>query len=265
MTAELLEAEDLVFGYDGRRVLDGVTVGFAPGVFYGVLGPNGCGKSTLVDLLVGHRRPDSGAVRYGGRDLREYGRTELARQMALVPQDFAINFPFTAEEVVTMGRYPHIPRFSAPGPRDRQKVERVMRRTDTAAFRHRPVNRLSGGERQRVVFARALAQEAPVLLLDEATSNLDIHHAVALMTETARSVTQRKTTAVAVLQDINMAAAFCDRMVVMAEGRIVRAGSTEEVLTPETLRRVFRIDARVYTEPYLERLQVVFKEARRES
>ena len=193
-----------------------------------------------------------------GRTLARYGRRSLARRIALVPQDFRINFPYTCREIVMMGRYPHISRFSRPGRNDCSVVDRVMQETGLRTLAHRHANRLSGGERQRVVFARSLAQETPVLLLDEATSNLDMQHAVSLLDLAARRVHAR-TLVIAVMQDINLAAMYCDRLVCMQDGRVYASGPLASVLTAETLWKVFNVRARVSHDDFAGALQVVLK------
>jgi iron complex transport system ATP-binding protein len=247
------------FAYGDQVVLRDVSLSLAPGRFYGIVGPNGCGKTTLLDLLTRHQQPGAGAIRYRGKDLVRYSKKALAKAVALVPQNFYINFPFTAGEVVMMGRYPHIPRFSGPSAEDVRIVREIMARTDTEAFAGRFITELSGGERQRVVFARALAQDTPVLVLDEATSNLDIRHALSLLGLTAGKVTQEGRTVIAVFQDINLAAAYCAEIIFMQKGRIAAHGPTDEVLRPETIRAVFGVEAKIYYEPYAGCRQVVFK------
>lgn len=255
------ELDSVCFAYGRRQIFSSLTLRLERGCFYGLIGPNGCGKTTLLDLLCRLRVPDRGTIRLQGRPLADYARRELARRISLVPQDFLINFPFTAFEVVMMGRYPHLLRFTAPDDRDRAMVADVMDSTDTALFRHRLVTELSGGERQRVVFARALAQDAEVMLLDEATSNLDINHSLALLNLAARQVREKHRTILATFQDINLAAAFCSHLIFMQRGAIAGFGPTDEVLESEILRRLFGVRAKVYFEPYTASKQVVFKPA----
>lgn len=239
--------------------MDGLSVSFRAGVLYGIIGPNGSGKSTFLDLLVRHRKPDSGVIRCDGKDLSDFSKRALSRQFALVPQDYYINFPFTAAEVVVMGRYPHIPRFARPSAEDLRIVQDVMEKTGTDRFKDRYVTELSGGERQRVVIARALAQDTPYLFLDEATSNLDINHALNLLDIAKEAVEKNNKTVVAVMQNINLAALFCDVLLFLKDGRIEAVGTVEEILTPETIRSVFGIAAKVYFEPYSDARQIVFK------
>ena len=189
------------FAYPGRPIFTDLGMALAAGCFHGIIGPNGCGKSTLLDLLGGLKRPDRGQITWKEDDLADQPPKFLAQKIALVPQDFHIDFPFTAGEVVTMGRYPHLARFEAPSAADREKVAAVMARTDTETFAERRITELSGGERQRVIFARALAQETEVLLLDEATSALDINHSLRLLAIAAGGVKKIGLTVIAVFQD----------------------------------------------------------------
>lgn len=253
------EVEGLGFGYGPAPVLRGLDFVLSPGRFYGLIGPNGCGKSTLIDLLAGHRPPDAGRIRYRGRPLAAYSRRRLAREVALVPQDFYINFPFRAGEIVMMGRYPHMPRFGGPSPGDRRAVDEAMARTDTARLAGRYVTELSGGERQRVVIARALAQDTPFLFLDEATSNLDINHALVMLGLFRDGVRRGGKGVLAVFQDLNLAALFCDRLLLLKDGRLLDQGPLADVLTPDNLRRVFGVAARVAHDEFAGAPQVVFR------
>ena len=257
----LLELKNIRFSYPEKTVLKDISLTLKPEKFYGIIGPNGCGKTSLLDLIIGHKTPSEGTVYYRGKQLRRYARKDLAREIALVPQNFYINFPFTAAEIVMMGRYPHIPRFHAPGSQDRLAVNRIMDETGVAEFSNRYVTSLSSGERQRVVFARALAQDAGVLLLDEASSNLDVNHALNLLNIAALGVSQRGKTVIAVMQDINLAALYCEHLIFMKQGGIVLEGPTVEVLTPETIREVFGVETKVYREAFSGASQVVFRKS----
>ncbi len=243
--------DSVSFSYGDKTVLDSLTLDLAEGRFYGILGPNGSGKTTLLDLLNAHRRPDAGTVLFRRRPLQDYGKKELARHLALVPQNFYVNFPFTVEEVVLMGRYPHMGRFGAPSAQDFKVVERVLELTDIAHFRDRYVTELSGGERQRVVFARALAQQTPVLLLDEATSNMDVRHGLQMLQLARHRTLSEAATVIAVFQDINLAALFCDVLVFLRQGRLVAQGESSKVLTGEIIEAVFDVKAEVELSPGL--------------
>jgi iron complex transport system ATP-binding protein len=255
----LFELNHISFNYAERKVIDDISLALVPGKFYGIIGPNGSGKTTLLDLLSRHRLPDEGDIFYQGKALSSFSKKELSRKIALVPQNFYINFPFTVKEIVMMGRYPHIPRFAAPSSDDVNILQNVMQLTETDKFSDRYITELSGGERQRVIFARALAQDTPVLILDEATSNLDINFSISLLNIAGHRVKTNENTVVAVMQDINLAAGYCDYLIFMSEGKIAAHGATPTVLNSETLRTVFNIEAKVYQEPYSRSLQVVFR------
>ena len=253
------ELNHISFHYAARKVIDDVSLVLEPGKFYGIIGPNGSGKTTMLDLLARHRLPDHGNIFYLGSPLASFSKKALSRKIALVPQNFYINFPFSVKEIVMMGRYPHMPRFAAPSSNDLNILQEVMQLTEITEFAERYITELSGGERQRVVFARALAQDTPVLILDEATSNLDINFSINLLNIAAQRVKTKENTVVAVMQDINLAAGYCDYLIFMSAGKIAAHGATRTVLTPETLRTVFNVEARVYHESYSQSLQVVFK------
>ena len=253
------ELNHISFNYAERKVIDDISLALVPGKFYGIIGPNGSGKTTLLDLLSRHRLPDEGNIFYQGKALSSFSKKELSKKIALVPQNFYINFPFTVKEIVMMGRYPHIPRFAAPSSDDVNILQNVMQLTETDKFSDRYITELSGGERQRVIFARALAQDTPVLILDEATSNLDINFSISLLNIAEHRVKTNENTVVAVMQDINLAAGYCDYLIFMSGGKIAAHGATPTVLNSETLRTVFKIEAKVYQEPYSQSLQVVFR------
>jgi iron complex transport system ATP-binding protein len=255
----LYQAAGLGFAYGALPVIRDLDLRIDPGRFYGLLGPNGCGKTTLLDLMAGLRRPQQGSLCFKGRPLARYSRARLARELALVPQNFYIDFDFRVHEVVRMGRYPHMPRFAPPRPVDVEVVARAMRETDVLALAHQPVTALSGGERQRVVFARALAQDAAVFLLDEATSNLDIRHALQLLGLMRAQVSQRRRTVIAVFQDINLAAIFCDVLLFMQSGRIMFQGETAQVLSAANLAAVFGVEAHVAYHEACRAPQVVYR------
>ena len=253
------ELDSISFFYGAHKAIDNFSVTLAPARFYGIIGPNGSGKSTILDLLAGHRQPASGSIRYRSKMLRSYSKSELSREIARVPQNFYINFPFSVKEIVMMGRYPHLPRFAPPTAEDWDIVQTVMEQCQITAFADRYVTELSGGERQRVVFARALAQDTPVLMLDEATSNLDINYAISLLNLAADGIHARAKTVIAVLQDINLAAAYCDHLIFISQGRLVTQGEVGEILKPEIVFSVFNVESKVYFDNYSESLQVVFR------
>lgn len=243
------ELKQISFAYDGKPVFGTLSLSLQPGKFYGILGPNGCGKTTLLDLLMRHRLPDAGEILFQENPLGSYSRRALSRKVALVPQEYDIRFPFTTQEVVMMGRYPYLPRFCRPSEKDTAMVDAVLKKTQTEEMKDRLVTELSSGERQRVVFARALAQDTEVLLLDEATSHLDIEHALALLELAAGGVRREEKTIVAVFHDLNLAAAFCDELLLIRDGGVFSKGPVAEVLTSENLKAVFNVPSKVIFDP----------------
>lgn len=236
----VLSAERLVFGYGQEPVLRDVSLAVAPGELVGVIGPNGGGKTTLVRLLSGVARPQAGTVSLGGRPLTALRRREVARGIAVVPQDPRVDFPFTALEVVLMGRAPHaVGPFVLPDARDVALARTAMGRLDVAGVERRSLDHLSGGERQRVLLARALVQEPEVLLLDEPTTHLDLRHQVGIYDVVRVLARERGLAVVSVLHDLNLAALYCDRLVLLAGGRVAREGRPAEVLTVEVLTAAY--------------------------
>ncbi len=239
-----LEVEDLLFAYGPRRVLDRVSLAIQKGEMIGVLGPNGSGKTTLLKILSGVLAA-RGAVRLAGRPIEAYSRNELSRIIAVVPQESEIHFPFTAAEIVLMARASHHERLALEGAADLDAARRSMAATDTESLADRWVHELSGGEKQRVMIARALAQEAEILLMDEPAAFLDLKHQLGVFDLMRRLNRERKLTVVAALHDLNLAALFFPRLVLLENGRIHRDGAPEEVLTEDTIRQVYGVEVRV--------------------
>ncbi|MGH9850942.1 MAG: ABC transporter ATP-binding protein [Blastocatellia bacterium] len=240
----LLTAQDLSFAYDGRPVLKGVSLAVEAGEFAGLIGANGSGKTTLLRALLG-LLPASGAVRLCGDSLGSLARREIAMRATMVQQDTRVDFAFTAREIVAMGRNPYLGRFTPESAADKEAIARAMRETGAEDFAERPVTELSGGERQRVHLARALAQETSVILLDEPTANLDLTHQFEAL-RLVREFTRAGAGALAAIHDLSLAARFCDRLLLLSEGRIVMAGHPAEVITESNLARHFALRARVW-------------------
>lgn len=249
----LLQARGVRVRLGGRPVVDGVDLAVGAGELVALVGPNGAGKSTLLAALAGDV-PCEGTVLLGGRELRGYRAAELARTRAVLPQHATLSFPFTAGEVVRMGRAPWHGRPESD--RDELLVGTAMRRTGTSAFAGRPFPALSGGEQARVALARVLAQAAPVLLLDEPTAALDLRHQEEVLA-TARERAGAGDAVVVVLHDLGLAAAYADRVVVLADGRVTGHGPPAEVFTEQLLSRVYGHPIEVLAHPRTGELLVV--------
>jgi iron complex transport system ATP-binding protein len=235
----MVTVQDITAGYDGRPVLRDVAVRVAPGEFLGLIGPNGCGKTTLLRTISGALPTMHGHVEVQGSKVREIGRRKLAQIMACLLQDLTLDLAFTVREVVLMGRSPHLPRIGGETSRDFEVARQVMELCDVSHLADRPVTEMSGGERQRVLIAMCLAQEPRVLLLDEPTSHLDIGHQLSVLDLIARLNRQTGVTVIAVLHDLNLAAEYCQRLLVLNEGRVAALGTPDEVLTAEMIAKVY--------------------------
>jgi len=236
----------VTFRYPGapRAAVHEVSLEVPAGSCTAVLGPNGSGKSTLLRLLLGLLSPAQGSVLLGGRPVGEWRRDEVARAVGVVPQGEEAAFPMTVRELVAMGRYPHLGAWRREGEADRQAVERALRRCDVLALAGRALDTLSGGEKQRARVARALAQEPAALALDEPTAALDVSHEMAIF-ELLRQLAQGGTTVLLVTHSLNLAARYAHRLVLMDGGRIAAQGAPGEVLTRETVERVYGWPVRV--------------------
>jgi iron complex transport system ATP-binding protein len=245
VAAAPLAVRDLRFGYRrgaaGREVLRGVDLEIGAGELVGLLGTNGCGKTTLLRLIAGSLRPAAGELLLWGRPAMNWSRGDLARRVAVLPQRQELPVGFTAGELVAMGRTPHSRRLFGSTPEDEEAVERALRDADALELAHRPITELSGGEQQRVAVALALAQDPQLLLLDEPTVHLDLAHQVSVLATMDRLRHGRRLAVVAVLHDLSLAAAV-GRVAVLSEGRIVADGAPDSVLTGELVRRVFGVE-----------------------
>lgn len=247
--APALQARHVDFSYYDGLVLEDVSLDLAPGSLVGLIGPNGAGKTTLLRILSGFLAPQRGRVVLDGHDIRQLSRREIARRIAVVPQEMVVPFAFTAWEMVMLGRTPHVRPLMGEGQQDRQVVEEKMALTNTLHLAKRPFNELSGGERQRVVIAMALAQEPQILLLDEPTVHLDISHQVEILELIKDLNRQTNLTVLATMHDLNLAALYFERLLLLDRGRVVIEGPPSEVLKEESIRQVFRASVQVQPHP----------------
>jgi iron complex transport system ATP-binding protein len=251
----MLRAADVWFGYDaGTLVLRGVSLAVPAAGIVGILGPNGSGKTTLLRMLAGTRQPQRGAVTLDDQPLARFSRAALARRMAIVPQETQLAFDYTVAEVAMMGRYPHLGPFEIEGPADIAVIDETLSSTGTLALKERSFATLSGGEKQRVVIAAALAQifrlkaettSPGYLLLDEPTASLDLGYQLEITALLRRLHRERGVAVVISTHDLGLAGTICDHLVLIRDGAVVADGATDDVLTPENVRRVYGVEADV--------------------
>ena len=243
-----LEVRGLGYDYADKKVLDDIAFSLTPGEVLGILGPNGCGKTTLLRNLNRNLSPARGCVMLDGTDMSGMRKRDIAREVAVVPQSNEIRFAFTVREMVEMGRMPFQEAFRGSSSEDERIVDHAMEVTGISGMADRTINTMSGGERQRVVIARAIAQTPEVLLMDEPTLHLDINMQFEIL-DLVRGLSETEgLTVVIVSHDLPMVARYCDRMILIRDHRVFAEGRPENVLTPENMRSVFNIDARFETD-----------------
>ncbi|TMT86292.1 heme ABC transporter ATP-binding protein [Haloterrigena sp. H1] len=243
-----ITVEDVSLSFGELSVLEDVSLTIEPGEFVGFVGPNGAGKTTLLRAISGALEPDSGTVTIDDADVHGLSSRASSRLVSVVPQDTSLSFSFPVRDVVEMGRHPHRSRFSSATLEDRAAVERALERTRTAELADRPIDEVSGGQRQRVVLARTIAQATPVMLLDEPTASLDVNHQVETL-ELVRELVDEGRTVVAAIHDLDLAARYCDRLVLLSDGSVARDGPPSTVLTGEALADSFDANAVVTPNP----------------
>jgi len=230
---------DLSHSYGENQVLLEVNVSVDAGAFFTVVGPNGSGKTTLIRIVAGLVRPLRGTVELFGKPLNALSRRDLARVLAVVPQEAPLDFPFRVEDVVLMGRSPHLGLLSLEKRRDYEIAREAMELAEVGHLRRRPMDQLSGGERQRVIIARAVCQQPRIILLDEPTSSLDLAHQVKVM-EIMKALTRREgITVITVSHDLNLASIYGETILLLKAGRVLGTGLPREILTVERLEEAF--------------------------
>lgn len=244
----VVEARGVNVSLGGVQILEDVDVSVDGGTLVGLVGPNGAGKSTLLRAMRALLPIDSGEVRIADVPVHDCSARDVGQTVASVPQTTTLSFSFTVQQTVEMGRTPHVSRFGTLGDDDRRAIREAMERTEVRQFADRSITEVSGGERQRVLLARALAQETPVLFLDEPTASLDVNHAVQTLEMVDDLVAEGKTV-VAAIHDLDLAARYCDELVLLSDGRVQASGTPAEVLTSESLREAFDATAIVAGQP----------------
>jgi len=244
-----LSAQGVVFRYSTDFVLKKMDLSIQEKSFLGLIGPNGSGKTTLLQILSGLLVPESGEVTLDNIPIKTLSARELARELAVISSEQYFEFPFPVEEIVSMGRFPHLGRFQKLGSSDRKIVNEALELTEVLHLRDRPISHLSSGERQRVLIARAIAQKPSILILDEPNAHLDINHQISIFRLLKQLRTQQSMSVVVVLHDLTATAAFCRTVALLSEGRLIKIGTPKEVITTETIRKVYKADVEVHASP----------------
>ena len=249
--------DSLEFGYTNKSVLKDISFSVEKGQFISIIGPNGSGKSTLLKNLANIYSPLKGNIEIDGKNISNYNKKELARKIALVPQDTTLSYDFSVFDVALMGRFPYIGRFEKESEKDYKMVVDALKLTNTFHLRDRSINEISGGEKHRVIIASALIQEPDIIFLDEPTSHLDINHQIDLLTLLKNLNKEKNTTIILVIHDINLACRYSDKIVLMDDGKILSEGNPEEVITRENIEEAYGLNVIIEENPYTESLYIV--------
>lgn len=253
----ILQVDNISGGYGKEAVIKDVSFAVRKGEFVGIIGPNGSGKSTLLRLMSRVLSPQAGVIDFSGANISLMNLKEFACKVAFVPQETLINFSFSVDEIVLMGRIPHLKRLQSETRKDFSIVERALSLTDILPIREKGIDEISAGERQRVIIARGLAQEPILLFLDEPTSHLDIGHQVQILDLLKRLNRQDQLTIVMVLHDLNLASEYCSRIILLDQGRIFKDGTPDQVLTYQNIEAVYKTVVIVNRNPLSSRPYVV--------
>jgi iron complex transport system ATP-binding protein len=245
----IINAENINFSYAATPVMEKVSFAIDEAQIVAIIGPNGSGKTTLLKIINGTLFPAAGQMLIDGKDTGCWSRKDIAQKVAIVPQETAVIFPFYAEEIVLMGRFPHLSNYRFEDKKDYRIVHEAMEKTDTLAFAARRFDELSAGERQRVLIARALAQEPEVLLLDESTVFLDLKHQAQFLVLLRQLNAAQQLTVIFVTHDINLAAQHADRIILLYSGKIYAIGKPAEVITAANIKEVYDVDSLIDQNP----------------
>jgi iron complex transport system ATP-binding protein len=250
LAMSIISAENISFSYAAKPVMEGVSFSIDEARMVAIIGPNGSGKTTLLKIINGTLFPDAGRMLIDGKETSRWSRKEIARKVAIVPQETAVTFPFYAEEIVLMGRFPHLNNYRFEDKKDYWIVHEAMEKTDMLAFAARRFDELSAGERQRVLIARALAQEPKILLLDESTVFLDLKHQAQFLALLRQLNTAQQLTVIFVTHDVNLAAQNANHIILLDSGEIYAIGKPAEVITAANIKEVYDVNVLVDQNPH---------------
>jgi iron complex transport system ATP-binding protein len=251
-----LEINNLNFEYTGVKVLKDINFKIKDGEFVSIIGPNGSGKSTLLKLINNIYRPKSGNILIYGKNINKYKAKDLAKKVALVPQNININYEFSVEDIVLMGRYPYIGRFGKEGDEDYEIINESLKLTNTYSLKKRNINEISGGERQRVIIAKALAQKPSLILLDEPTSHLDINYQIEILTLLRKLNKNKGSTIILVIHDINLASRYSDNLILLNKGKVLGIGKPNEVINKYNIEKAYNLKVAIEKNRITDSIQI---------
>ena len=244
---EIIKIENLNFSYNKKKILKNINLEISENKFIGILGPNGCGKTTLLKNILGYLKGERGKIFLNGKENFEYSQKEKAKIISFVPQKSQMISPVTVEEFVIMGRLPYLKNsLSGYSKEDKETAFKYIEELGLEKFIKRNVLTLSGGEFQKVLLARAFTQETKIVILDEPTSALDLNHALEIMERVKKFTAQKKITAVGVFHDLNLAAMFCDKIIFMKDGTVFAEGTPKEVFTKENMKEIYNLECEIF-------------------
>jgi iron complex transport system ATP-binding protein len=256
----LLEIKKLTAGYGEQEILHQVDLEFPKGEFCALLGPNGAGKTTLLKTIVGYLPYTSGDILIKKRSLQKWSKRELSRNVALISQEFSLQFDYTVEELVLMGRFPYLGYWQNYSDKDRQIVAEILAKLDLSNYASKLYSQLSGGEKKRVSIARALAQQTDIMLLDEAFTQLDINHQIEIMHILSQINKQDGKLILLISHNINLASEYCERIVLLKQGRVLADGKPAEIINQENLQRLYNARLQVIQNPVTKNPNLIYPE-----
>ncbi len=254
----MIHIKNLKAGYSDKEIFKNLSLDFSPAEFVSILGPNGAGKSTLLKLINGFMKAESGEITISGKRVDKWSQQELAKIVTYIPQENFIQYNFTVEEIILMGRFPFISLWQNYSTKDREIVEKIIQDLDLQQLRHKYINQLSGGEKQRTLIARAIAQDSDYILLDETFSHLDINHQVEILNIMKSLHTEKGKSIIMVSHNINLSANYSQRMIALKGGELIADGTPEEVITTKNLDRLFDIKLGVVTNPLTLKPNIIY-------
>lgn len=253
----MINIKNLYWFYGNQKVLDNIGIDFHKNSIYGIIGPNGSGKTTLLKNITRSLMPKDKNIHIYDKDITSFSNRQLAKIISYVPQNTSLEFEFSVMDIVMMGRTPYLRRLRKESPDDIRIVENSMKITNTWNLKDKNIGNISGGERQRAIIARALAQQSKIMLLDEPVSQLDIHHQVEILKILKRLKREKKVTVIMSLHDLNLASQYCDKLILMDEGKIIKEGAPKEIIKKENIEKVYGIRVNVMENPINKKPHVI--------